>query len=55
MKLVEGRDLATLLEERPLPSHDLSRFLTIFQQVCQTVAYLRSPRAFCTVTLSRSM
>jgi tetratricopeptide (TPR) repeat protein len=39
MKLVEGRTLADLLKERPAPSHDRPRFLTVFEQVCQTVAY----------------
>src|SRR5262249_45122461 len=37
MKLVKGRTLATLLEERTEP--DLPRFLSIFEAVCQTVAY----------------
>lgn len=39
MRLVKGRTLAALLEERPGPGHDLGRFLGIFQQVCQAVAY----------------
>jgi serine/threonine-protein kinase len=39
MKLVRGRTLADLLAERTSPQHDLSRFLGIFEQVCQTVAY----------------
>jgi hypothetical protein len=39
MKLVKGRTLAALLKERPAPGHDLPRFLTIFEHVCQTVAY----------------
>jgi tetratricopeptide (TPR) repeat protein len=39
MKLVQGRTLAQLLEQRPAPAHDLPRFLVIFQQVCQAVAY----------------
>jgi serine/threonine-protein kinase len=42
MKLVKGRTLAALLNEHPDPGQDLSRFLTIFQQVCQTVAYAHS-------------
>jgi serine/threonine-protein kinase len=37
MKLVKGRTLAELLEERTEP--DLPRFLSIFEAVCQTVAY----------------
>jgi tetratricopeptide (TPR) repeat protein/tRNA A-37 threonylcarbamoyl transferase component Bud32 len=59
MKLVKGRTLAELLKERivgpassrpadmagwkPAPQ-DLPRFLTIFEQVCQTVAYAHSKR-----------
>ena len=39
MRLVKGRTLAALLEERPDPAHDLGRFLSVFEQVCQTVAY----------------
>jgi hypothetical protein len=39
MRLVKGRTLAALLEERPVPAHDLGRFLAIFEQVCQAVAY----------------
>jgi eukaryotic-like serine/threonine-protein kinase len=39
MKLVEGRTLAALLAERSSPSQDLPRFLTIFEQICQTLAY----------------
>ena len=42
MKLIGGRDLAALLHERPSPAQDLPRFLTIFQQICQTVAYAHS-------------
>jgi eukaryotic-like serine/threonine-protein kinase len=44
MKLVRGRTLSALLAERPDPTHDLSRFLAIFEQVCQTVAYAHSRR-----------
>ena len=39
MKLVKGRTLAQLLAERPDPGDELPRFLGIFEQVCQTVAY----------------
>ncbi len=39
MKLVKGRTLAALLKERAGPTHDLPRFLGIFEQVCQTMAY----------------
>jgi serine/threonine-protein kinase len=39
MRLVKGRTLAALLEERPDPAYDRGRFLAVFEQVCQTVAY----------------
>jgi tetratricopeptide (TPR) repeat protein len=39
MKLVKGRTLAALLAERPVPSGDLPKFLGVFEQVCQTMAY----------------
>jgi serine/threonine-protein kinase len=39
MKLVRGRTLADLLADRPDPASDLPRFLSVFLQVCQTVAY----------------
>jgi hypothetical protein len=39
MKLVEGDTLAALLAARPAPGHDLPRFLGVFVQVCQAVAY----------------
>ena len=39
MKLVKGRTLSSLLDERPDPAHDLPRFLSIFEAVCQTIAY----------------
>jgi serine/threonine-protein kinase len=42
MKLVQGRTLAQLLAQLPCPAHDLPRFLVIFQQVCQAVAYAHS-------------
>jgi hypothetical protein len=42
MKLVKGRTLAELLAGRPDPAHDLPRFLGVFGQVCQTVAYAHS-------------
>jgi serine/threonine-protein kinase len=42
MKLVKGRTLAELLKERPDVGHDQARFLTIFEQVCQAVAYAHS-------------
>lgn len=39
MKLIEGRTLAALLAERTSPRHDLPRFLKVFEQVAQTLAY----------------
>jgi hypothetical protein len=42
MKLIQGRTLAELLHERATPAHELPRFLGIFGQVCQTVAYAHS-------------
>jgi serine/threonine-protein kinase len=42
MKLVKGRTLADLLEERPGPGRDRPRFLKVFEQLCQAVAYAHS-------------
>ncbi len=39
MKLVKGRTLAEILKERPDPATDRPRLLSIFEAVCQTVAY----------------
>ncbi len=39
MKLVKGRTLSGLLLERGDGAQDLSRFLSIFESVCQTIAY----------------
>jgi serine/threonine protein kinase len=39
MKLVRGRTLPTLLADRQSPTHNLPRFLAIFEAVCQTLAY----------------
>jgi serine/threonine protein kinase len=39
MKLIQGRTFAALLRERPSPRAELPRFLGIFQQVCQGVAF----------------
>jgi serine/threonine-protein kinase len=44
MKLVQGRTLAEMLAERPTLSHDLPRFLNIFESVCQAMAYAHSRR-----------
>jgi serine/threonine-protein kinase len=42
MKLVKGRTLAELLRERQSPADDLPRFVAVFEQVCQTLAYAHS-------------
>src|SRR5437763_1852621 len=42
MKLVQGDTLQALLDRRANPAEELSRFLGIFEQVCQTVAYANS-------------
>jgi serine/threonine-protein kinase len=42
MKLIKGRTLAELLAERLSPAHELPRFITIFGQLCQTLAYAHS-------------
>jgi serine/threonine-protein kinase len=45
MKLIQGRTLAALLAERrgsTPPLADLPRFLGVFEQVCQTLAYAHS-------------
>jgi len=39
MKLIRGRTLESLLDERKDTAVNLPRFLSIFEQVCQTVAY----------------
>jgi tetratricopeptide (TPR) repeat protein len=39
MKLVRGQHLSKLLRERPSLAHDLSRFLAVFEQVCQAVGF----------------
>jgi serine/threonine protein kinase len=39
MKLIKGRTLAKLLKDRSNPGHELPRFVKIFEQVAQTVAY----------------
>src|SRR5258708_32037371 len=39
MKLIQGQTLAALLAARPSPAADLPRFLGIFEQVAQTIAY----------------
>ena len=42
MKLVEGRTLAALLDERRSPNDERPRLIGIFEQVCQTMAYAHS-------------
>jgi serine/threonine protein kinase len=42
MKLVKGRTLAELLQARSVPADELPRWLGIFEQVCQAVAYAHS-------------
>jgi tRNA A-37 threonylcarbamoyl transferase component Bud32 len=42
MKLINGRTLAELLKDRPSPADELPRFLGIFEQVAQTLAYAHS-------------
>ena len=39
MKLIRGRTLSELLDERPDPAHDRGRLLSVFKQVCQAVGY----------------
>ena len=39
MKLVKGQTLAALLSGRSSPADDLPRFLSIFEAICQTMAY----------------
>ncbi|MDT7817390.1 MAG: hypothetical protein QOJ42_7306, partial [Acidobacteriaceae bacterium] len=39
MKVVRGETLARLLKKRTAPADDLPRFIDIFEQVCQTIAY----------------
>ena len=42
MKLIRGRTLAALLESRTDPTEDRPRFLAIFEQLCQAMAYAHS-------------
>jgi serine/threonine protein kinase len=42
MKLIKGRTLAELLKNRQSADEELPRFLGIFEQVCQTIAYAHS-------------
>ncbi len=42
MKLVKGETLSKLLADRETPTADRGKFLGIFEQVCQTMAYAHS-------------
>ncbi len=42
MKLVKGETLSALLDRRPDASAERAKFLGIFQQICQTMAYAHS-------------
>ncbi|MGI9430372.1 MAG: protein kinase domain-containing protein, partial [Bythopirellula sp.] len=42
MKLIKGDTLSTLLAARDQPSDDRGKLLTIFEQICQTMAYAHS-------------
>jgi serine/threonine-protein kinase len=44
MKLVRGQTLEQLLAQRSSPAEDLPRFVAIFEQVCQAVAFAHSRR-----------
>jgi serine/threonine-protein kinase len=44
MKLVRGQTLASLLHARAAPAQDQPRFLGVFQQVCQTLAFAHQRR-----------
>ncbi|MBL8862537.1 MAG: protein kinase [Planctomycetes bacterium] len=42
MKLIKGRTLAALLQQRKSPAENRGRMLAIFESVCQTMAYAHS-------------
>ncbi len=42
MKLIKGRTLEDLLDERSEPASDRGHFLAVFQQICQAVGYAHS-------------
>ena len=42
MKLIKGRTLQELLQERSEPASDRGRFLAVFEQICQAVGYAHS-------------
>jgi serine/threonine protein kinase len=39
MKLIKGETLDTLLDKRATPASDRGRFIAVFEQVCQAIAY----------------
>src|ERR1700722_6233127 len=45
-ELVHGDSLSTLLTERIDPATDRIRFLSVFEQLCQTIAYAHAHRVF---------
>lgn len=44
MKLIEGHTLGTLLGQRASPAENLSRWLEVFENICQTVGYAHDKR-----------
>jgi len=42
MKLVKGETLSKLLADRPEPTAERGKFIGIFEQICQTMAYAHS-------------
>jgi tetratricopeptide (TPR) repeat protein len=42
MKFIKGSTLDVLLAARPEPGHDRGRFVAVFEQVCQALAYAHS-------------
>jgi serine/threonine protein kinase len=44
MKLIKGRTLEELLRQRADPATERGRFVAVFEQVCQAVAYAHSHR-----------
>ncbi|MFN0243098.1 MAG: serine/threonine-protein kinase, partial [Planctomycetota bacterium] len=42
MKLIKGHTLASLMQQRKTPADNRGRLLSIFESVCQTVAYAHS-------------
>lgn len=44
MKLIQGETLDRLLRHRPDPAVDRGRFVAVFEQVCQAVAYAHAHR-----------